>query len=221
MIPMTQKLTFTRFVIAEQHGSKTVDSDLIALLLDVSIACRKIASSIAKGSPLALGGEAAGRDVPGEIQSKTDMATPCFFARSEALARHLAGMASEGMEGAYPVPLRSPQGRYLLVCDPLDGSANIDVNVSGGIIFSVLRCPEGISAPEERDLLQAGSAQMAAGYALYDAPALLVLKTGSGIHGFTLDADSGQYVLTHPNAKIPQVPAGSRSALRPSTSGQS
>jgi fructose-1,6-bisphosphatase I len=116
---------------------------------------------------------------------------------------HLAAMASEEMDGIYVVPNRYPQGEYLLLFDPLDGSSNIDVNVSIGTIFSVLKKPEGGSAVEEKDFLQAGHKQVAAGYCIYGPQTTLVLTVGKGVAMFTLDREQGSFVLTQENVQIP------------------
>jgi fructose-1,6-bisphosphatase I len=112
-------------------------------------------------------------------------------------------MASEEMEDVYPIPARYPKGKYLLVFDPLDGSSNIDVNVSVGTIFSVLRCPDGIENPTAEDFLQPGSTQVCAGYALYGPSTMMVLTTGNGVNGFTLDQNIGEFILSNPNMTIP------------------
>jgi fructose-1,6-bisphosphatase len=111
-------------------------------------------------------------------------------------------MASEEMEEPYAIPAEHPRGSYLLVFDPLDGSSNLDVNVTVGTIFSVLRTPEGVTDPVAADFLQPGTQQVCAGYALYGPAAMIVLTLGSGVHGFTLDPDIGAYILTHPNLQI-------------------
>jgi fructose-1,6-bisphosphatase I len=107
------------------------------------------------------------------------------------------------MEDIHPIPNRYPKGEYLLVFDPLDGSSNIDVNVSIGTIFSVLKAPEGMTEPTEQDFLQPGAKQVAAGYALYGPQTLLVLTTGNGVNCFTLDREMGSWVLTQRNMQIP------------------
>jgi len=112
-------------------------------------------------------------------------------------------MASEEMESIHPIPNRYPKGEYMLLFDPLDGSSNIDVNVSIGTIFSVLKAPEGMGEPTEQAFLQPGTAQVAAGYAVYGPQTMLVLTTGDGVHCFTLDREMGSWVLTQSNMQIP------------------
>jgi fructose-1,6-bisphosphatase I/sedoheptulose-1,7-bisphosphatase len=108
------------------------------------------------------------------------------------------------MDAPYVIPAEYPRGRYLLLFDPLDGSANADVNVAVGSIFSVLRCPEGVSEPIVDHFLQAGVHQVCAGYAIYGPSTMLVLTTGRGVHGFTLDREIGEFMLTHPDLRIPE-----------------
>ena len=115
----------------------------------------------------------------------------------------LCGMASEEMEAPYQIPGQYPRGRYLLLFDPLDGSSNIDVDVTVGTIFSVLRAPDGVSEPKPEDFLQPGTRQVCAGYALYGPSAMLVVTMGRGVHGFTLDPQIGAFTLTHPMMRIP------------------
>jgi fructose-1,6-bisphosphatase I len=107
------------------------------------------------------------------------------------------------MDEIYPISQQYTRGKYLLTFDPLDGSSNIDVNVSVGTIFSILRIQGGNAVPSERDFLQAGTQQVAAGYALYGPSTMMVLTTGNGVNGFTLDQNIGEFILTHPNMTIP------------------
>jgi fructose-1,6-bisphosphatase I len=113
-------------------------------------------------------------------------------------------MASEEMDGPVGIPVAYPRGKYLLLYDPLDGSSNIDVNVSVGTIFSVLKCPDGVTEPDERAFLQPGTAQVCAGYAVYGPQTLLMLTIGHGVVGFTLDRDTGSFLLTHEDVRIPE-----------------
>ena len=124
--------------------------------------------------------------------------------RTNEWGGQLAGMVSEEMEAPYVIPAEYPRGRYLLLFDPLDGSSNTDVNVAVGSIFSVLRCPEGVSEPIVDHFLQAGVHQVCAGYAIYGPSTMLVLTTGRGVHGFTLDREIGEFMLTHPDLRIPE-----------------
>jgi fructose-1,6-bisphosphatase I len=148
-------------------------------------------------------GTAGSENVQGEVQKKLDILSNEILLDANEWGGNLAAMASEEMEKLFPIPANYPRGEYLLVFDPLDGSSNIDVNVSIGTIFSVLRCPDGQVATEQ-SFLQPGTQQVAAGYAVYGPQTMLVLTTGNGVNGFTLDRELGSWVLTHANLRIPE-----------------
>jgi fructose-1,6-bisphosphatase I len=149
-----------------------------------------------------LGG--AGTDnVQGEAQKKLDVIANDVLIEANEWGGYLAAMASEEMEEPQHIPNRYPMGEYLLVYDPLDGSSNIDVNVSVGTIFSVLRCPEDVKNPDEKSFLQPGSKQVAAGFAVYGPSTILVLTVGAGAVGFTLDRESGSWIMTQEKIEIP------------------
>lgn len=195
--------TLTQFIIEEQRGIKGATGDFTSLLNDIVTACKVISNAVNKGALIGVLGTAGSENVQGETQKKLDVITNEIFTRSNEWAGHLAAMASEEMDTVYPIPAHYPRGKYLLVFDPLDGSSNIDVNISVGTIFSVLRCPEGVTDPTEQDFLQPGSKQVCAGYAIYGPSTMLVLTSGHGVNGFTLDRDVGEFILTHPNMTIP------------------
>jgi fructose-1,6-bisphosphatase I len=138
------------------------------------------------------------------VQKKLDVLSNEMLLEANEWGGHLAAMASEEMETIHPIPNRYPKGEYLLLFDPLDGSSNIDVNVSIGTIFSVLKAPEGMKEPTEQAFLQPGSKQVAAGYAVYGPQTVLVLTTGDGVNCFTLDREMGSWVLTERGMKIPE-----------------
>jgi fructose-1,6-bisphosphatase I/sedoheptulose-1,7-bisphosphatase/fructose-1,6-bisphosphatase I len=194
------RTTLSKFVIEQ---ARQRHNELGALLIDVAAAVKTISAMVAKG---ALGGNLGALDstnVQGEVQKKLDVLT------NEAMLRHcewggqLAGMASEEMDDPYPIPAEYPRGRYLLVFDPLDGSSNSDVNVSVGTIFSIFARPT-VGDAEPADYLRPGSEQLAAGYAIYGPSTMMVLTLGTGTHGFTLDRESGNFILTHSNIRIPE-----------------
>ncbi|WP_198971100.1 class 1 fructose-bisphosphatase [Xylophilus sp. ASV27] len=210
-----QRSTLTQFLIEERRRFPHASGDFNALILGVALACKSIARAVAQGELAGMLGnhaaDAAGAggsiNVQGEVQKKLDVYSNEAFVRFNEWGGHLAGMASEEMEQPYQIPAQFPRGKYLLVFDPLDGSSNIDVNVSVGSIFSVLRAPsagEGAARDvTEADFLQPGAQQVAAGYALYGPATMLVLSVGTGVHGFTLDADLGEFMLTHPKLQVP------------------
>jgi len=148
-------------------------------------------------------GTAESENVQGEIQKKLDIICNEILLQANEWGGHLAAMASEEMETIHPIPNRYPMGEYMLLFDPLDGSSNIDVNVSIGTIFSVLKAPDGMATPTEEDFLQPGTKQVAAGYAVYGPQTVLVLTTGNGVHGFTLDREMGSWVMTQRDIQIP------------------
>jgi fructose-1,6-bisphosphatase I len=180
-----------------------IPSQLRLLLEVVARACKSISQAVNKGALGGVLGSADSENVQGEIQKKLDIIANEVLIEANEWGGHLAAMASEEMEGIYVVPNRYPQGEYLLLFDPLDGSSNIDVNVSIGTIFSVLKKPEGDGASEQ-DFLQAGSQQVAAGYCVYGPQTTLVLTVGDGVAMFTLDREQGSFVLTQENVRIPE-----------------
>jgi fructose-1,6-bisphosphatase I len=142
--------------------------------------------------------------VQGEAQKKLDVLSNEILLEANEWGGHLAGLASEEMEHAHAIPSSYPRGNYLLLFDPLDGSSNIDVNVSVGTIFSVLRCPDGVTEPRDEHFLQPGSAQVCAGYTVYGPSTILVLTFGRGTHMFTLDREQGSFILTRSNVRVPE-----------------
>ncbi|UCV27898.1 class 1 fructose-bisphosphatase [Ferribacterium limneticum] len=199
--------TLARYLTEEQRNKGVITGDLKLLIEVVSRACQAISIAIGKGGLGGVLGEAGSDNVQGEAQKKLDVLSNDILLDANEWGGHLAAMASEEMDLPHLVPHRFPKGEYLLTFDPLDGSSNIDVNVSIGTIFSVLKCPEGadLSTPEaaEQAFLQPGTAQVAAGYAVYGPTTLLVLTVGDGVVVFTLDREQGQFILTQENVQIP------------------
>ncbi len=206
-----RRVTLTRFLIEAQYNKKAVPADLRLLIEVVSRAIKAISINVGKGALAGLLGEhAAGGDggdasinVQGEAQKKLDVIANEILLEANEWGGHLATMASADMEGPHAIPHGYPKGEYLLLFDPLDGSSNIDVNVSVGTIFSVLRCPEGVTEPTEKDFLQPGNKQVCAGFAVFGPSTVLVLTLGNGVHSFTLDRELGSFVLTQENIQVP------------------
>ncbi|MDR2012453.1 MAG: class 1 fructose-bisphosphatase [Rhodanobacter sp.] len=198
----TRRTTLSKFLI-EQLKTSPDGQMLAALLIDVAAAIKAISAVAAKGALEGHTGSLDTINVQGEVQKPLDVMT------NEIMLHHcdwgglVAGMASEEMDAPYDIPTEYTRGRYLLLFDPLDGSANIDFNVAVGTIFSVLAHDKN-SAPTEADYMQPGNHQVAAGYALYGPATIMVLTVGQGTHGFTLDREIGNFVLTHPNLHIPE-----------------
>jgi fructose-1,6-bisphosphatase len=195
--------TLAKFIIEDQRRSANPHPDLTSLLNDIQTACKLIAVAASRGALTPADTSATGINAAGDQQKPLDIVSNTIMVETCEWGGQLAGMVSEEIDAPYPIPPHYPRGRYLLVFDPLDGSSNVDVNVPLGTIFSVLRCPDGVTDPTEADFLQQGATQVAAGYAIYGAVTMLVLTLGAGTHGFTLDRDIGAFMLTHPNMAIP------------------
>jgi len=199
---MASKVSLTRYLVEQQRVNGLIPAQLRLLLEVVARSCKSISQAVNKGALGGVLGTAESENVQGEIQKKLDIIANEVLIEANEWGGNLAAMASEEMEDIYVVPNRYPQGEYLLLFDPLDGSSNIDVNVSIGTIFSVLRKPEG-SKVSEQDFLQAGSKQVAAGYCVYGPQTTLVLTVGNGVAIFTLDREQGSFVLTQENVQVP------------------
>jgi len=197
-------VSLTRFLLEEQRAQGQINADLRLLIEVVARACKTISIAVGKGALGGVLGGAGSTNVQGEAQKKLDVLSNEILLEANEWGGHLAALASEEMDDPHPIPHRYPKGEYLLVFDPLDGSSNIDVNISVGTIFSVLRCPAGVKEPDEKAFLQPGTKQVAAGYAVYGSSTVLVLTFGDGVHGFTLDRELGSFSLTQSNMKIPE-----------------
>ena len=210
---LQNRTTLTQYLIEQRRRFPGSKGDFNALILDVALACKAIARAVAMGELGGLYGDHAAQEggainVQGETQKKLDVLSNELFIRMNEWGGHLAGMASEEMTDPYQIPANHSRGKYMLVFDPLDGSSNIDVNVSVGSIFSVLRAPQDAIDSgrdlKEQDFLQTGTTQVAAGYALYGPTTMLVLTVGNGVAAFTLDPNLGEFMLTHSALKVPE-----------------
>jgi len=195
------RTTLSKFIIEEQRKLEG-GAELIALVNDIQTACKYIGSAVARGALTEARSFGGAINVQGEEQKALDVIANDIMLSCCEWGGYLAGMASEELPEPYAIPAQYPRGRYLLVFDPLDGSSNLDVNVTVGTIFSVLRAPDGVTDPTQEDFLQPGTRQVCAGYALYGPTAMIVITLGTGVHGFTLDPEIGAYILTHPNLRI-------------------
>ncbi|NRF88115.1 class 1 fructose-bisphosphatase [Burkholderia gladioli] len=199
---ISRRTTLSKYLIEQQRENHNLPADLRLLIEVVARACKAISYHVSKGALGEALGTAGSENVQGEVQKKLDILSNEILLDANEWGGNLAAMASEEMETFFPIPENYPRGEYLLVFDPLDGSSNIDVNVSIGTIFSVLRCPDGQQATEQ-SFLQPGTQQVAAGYAVYGPQTVLVLTTGNGVNCFTLDRELGSWVLTQSNMQIP------------------
>ena len=213
-MPLSNRRTLTQYLIEQRRRFPGASGELNALILDVSLACKAIARSVAFGAlgdpstrHISVANPGGETNVQGEVQKPLDVVSNEIFIRTTEWSGNLAGMASEEMDTPYQIPREYARGKYLLVFDPLDGSSNIDVNVSVGSIFSILRLPDGEREPGrdvvEAEFLQPGTQQVAAGYALYGPTNMLILSVGAGVVGFTLDPNLGEFKLTHPDIRVP------------------
>ena len=198
-----KKISLTRYLVEQQRIDGLIPGQLRLLLEVVARACKSISHAVNKGALGGVLGSADSENVQGEIQKKLDIIANEVLIEANEWGGHLAGMASEEMDAIYVVPNRYPKGEYLLLFDPLDGSSNIDVNVSIGTIFSVLHMPEDDRGVDEGDFLQPGNRQVAAGYCVYGPQTTLVLTVGDGVAMFTLDREQGSFILTQENVRIP------------------
>jgi len=200
---MSPKISLSRYLVEQQRDKGHIPADLRLLLEVVARACKSISHAVNKGALGGVLGSADSENVQGEVQKKLDIIANEVLLEANEWGGHLAAMASEEMDSIYLVPNRYPQGEYLLLFDPLDGSSNIDVNVSIGTIFSVLKKTEGSQGVTEQDFLQPGKNQVAAGYCVYGPQTTLVLTVGDGVAMFTLDREQGSFVLTQENVQVP------------------
>jgi len=200
-----KRKTLTQFLIEQQREAGTLQPQLRLLIEVVARSCKAISHAIGKGALGGVLGSLESENVQGEVQKKLDVIANEMLLEANEWGGHLAAMASEEMETIHLVPNRYPKGEYLLLFDPIDGSSNIDVDLSVGTIFSVLRAAETASGADvsEQDFLQAGQTQVAAGYAVYGPQTILVLTVGAGVHEFTLDREIGSWVMTDTNIRMP------------------
>jgi fructose-1,6-bisphosphatase I len=197
------RVTLTQYLVEQQREHGHIPGQLRLLIEVVARTCKRIAISVNKGALGDVLGSTDSQNVQGEVQKKLDVIANELLLEANEWGGHLAAMASEEMDSIHVVPNRYPQGEYLLLYDPLDGSSNIEVNVSIGTIFSVLKKPADHAGISEADFLQPGRQQAAAGYCVYGPQTTLVLTVGDGVAMFTLDREMGSWVLTEENVQIP------------------
>jgi fructose-1,6-bisphosphatase I/sedoheptulose-1,7-bisphosphatase/fructose-1,6-bisphosphatase I len=195
------RTTLSKFLIQQLQGSPE-QNDLAALMVDIAACVKSISAMTSKGMLGDVLDSLDSTNVHGETQKKLDVLSNSVFINTFSMGGLVAGLASEEVDIPRYINSTDGKGRFLAIFDPLDGSSNIDVNVSVGSIFSVLRAPEG-RTPKPEDYLRPGSEQLAAGYALYGPATMLVISVGKGTHGFTLDREVGNFILTHPNIEVP------------------
>ncbi|MDR3686654.1 MAG: class 1 fructose-bisphosphatase [Coriobacteriia bacterium] len=199
------RATLTQYLIEQRRTHPEATGEFNELILAVAQACKVIARAVAHGALSGVADNLDNLNVQGEEQKALDVIANEAFLSATEWEGVLSGWASEEMDVPLAVPAEYPRGKYLLVFDPLDGSSNIEVNVSVGSIFSILRSPNPGDDPVEADFLQPGTEQVAAGYAIYGPSTMLVLTVGQGVVGFTLDPELGEFLLTHPDIRVPKT----------------
>ncbi|MDU0809875.1 MAG: class 1 fructose-bisphosphatase [Burkholderia sp.] len=199
-----RRITLSKFLIQQQLvETNKLPSSLCFVIESVARACNIISNKVSKGALRDTLDSTNNKNVQGEIQKKLDIFSNEILIYENECGGNLVAIASEEMETFFQIPVIHKRGEYLLVFDPLDGSSNIDVNVSIGTIFSVMRCYDDDQITEA-SFLQPGTQQVAAGYVVYGPQTIFVLTTGNGVNCFTLDREIGSWVLTQSNIKIPE-----------------
>lgn len=200
---MNTPTTLTQFLIEQQRSLSNATGDFTLLLNDIAVACKQISHTVNRGAMTGMLGSAGTENIQGETQKELDIITNDIMVDALNWTGHLAGMASEEIDDPIAIPAQYPKGKYLALFDPLDGSSNIDINLTVGTIFSILEGRDGQDAALE-DFLQKGTEQICAGFVLYGPSTMMILTTGQGVNGFTLDQDIGEFVLTHRNMTVPE-----------------
>ena len=199
----TSVVTIERFIIEQEKLFPEATGQLSAILYDLALAAKMIANKVRRAGLADILGSMDTENVQGEIQQKLDVFANETIIKAMDHTGRLCAMASEEEPDIIPIPDQFKCGNYVLLFDPLDGSSNIDVNVPVGTIFSVMRKITRGSRGEMEDMLQPGRRQVAAGYIIYGSSTMLVYTTGQGVHGFTLDPSIGEFLLSHPDIRIP------------------
>lgn len=206
--PFTGQITtIERHILDQQHHYPDASGALTNLLYDIALCGKIIASKVIQAGLMDVLGKTGLQNVQGEeVQKLDEFADQTIFKLNDHTGR-LAVMGSEEHDEIIPIPAKYKTGRYVLLYDPLDGSSNIDVNVSVGSIFAVFKrkTPDGTPGTLE-DCLQPGRDLVAAGYIIYGSSTMLVYSTGNGVHGFTLNRMLGEFLLSHPNIRMPEKP---------------
>ncbi len=200
----TSVVTIERFIIEQERMFPEATGELSGILYDMALAGKMIANKVRSAGLADILGATTNENVQGEVQQKLDVIANEIVVKAFDHGGRLCAMASEEEPDIIQIPEGFRSGKYVLLFDPLDGSSNIDVNVPVGTIFSVFRKITRGTRGEMEDLLQPGRRQVAAGYILYGSSTMMVYTTGQGAHGFTLDPSIGEFLLSHPNIRIPE-----------------
>lgn len=202
----THIVTLARHIIEEERRHPEARGAFSDILTDIALAAKVISRQVNMAGLIDVLGGAGHQNVQGEAVQKLDVFAQEVIYRAMDHTGYLCCMVSEECEELIPIPDKFPAGEYVLVFDPLDGSSNIDVNVSIGTIFAIYRRVTDAERGSLEDCLQPGRNQLAAGYIVYGSSTMMVYTSGSGVHGFTLDPSIGEFILSHPNIRIPEAP---------------
>jgi len=200
----TSVVTIERFIIEEERNHPEATGELSGILYDLALAAKMIANKVRSAGLADILGATENENVQGEVQQRLDVLANEIIIKAMDHGGRLCAMASEEEPGIIQIPDQFRCGKYCLLFDPLDGSSNIDVNVPVGTIFSVVRKITRGRHGEMEDMLQPGRRQVAAGYVIYGSSTMMVYTTGQGVHGFTLDPSIGEFLLSHPNLRVPE-----------------
>jgi len=198
--------TIERHILSEQDKFPDASGALTQLLYDIALAGKLIASRTTRAGLADVLGGTGSTNVQGEKVQKLDMYAHRILCQLNDHTGRVAVMASEEEEGLIPIPEAYDTGKYVLVFDPLDGSSNIDYNVSVGTIFVIFKRKSESGRGAMQDVLQKGSEVIACGYMVYGSSTMMVYSAGHGVHGFTLDPSIGEFLLSHPDIKLPESP---------------
>ena len=204
---MIKAPTFGEFIMDRQAEFPFVTGQLTRLLTDIGVAAKIVNQQVNRVGLTNILGASGATNVQDEQQQKLDVFADDTFMRILSAGKSVCGIGSEERDGHMRCGDQGEgrSGKYIVLIDPLDGSSNIDVNVSIGTIFSIVRRVTPMGEPlQNRDFLQAGTAQVAAGYILYGSSTMLVYTTGRGVHGFTFDPGVGEFFLSHPDMVFPE-----------------
>ena len=202
--PTPRFATIEQFILEQQSRYPEASGAFSRLIRDLSLAAKIVSRDIRRAGLLDVTGATGTTNVQGEVQQKLDAIAHAEFEKALRLGGEVALVVSEEADELIPLHPQGSHGRYVVLLDPLDGSSNIDVNVSVGTIFSVFRLPEGVTEPAEVHALRPGTEQIAAGYVVYGSSTMMVFTSGEGVHGFTLDPTLGEFLLSHPDMRIPE-----------------
>ncbi|MFN3134700.1 MAG: class 1 fructose-bisphosphatase [Candidatus Kryptonium sp.] len=201
---MQRIITIERFIIEREHEIPGATGEFSKLLTDIALAAKIVWREVSKAGLVDIIGSTGKVNISGDVVQKLDEFANEIFINVMQKGGHLCVMASEESKGLIEIPEELAKGKYVLVFDPLDGSSNIDVNVSIGSIFGIFRRVTPSGKGTEEDVLQPGRNLVAAGYVVYGSSTIFVYTTGNGVHGFTLDPSIGEFLLSHENIRIPK-----------------